>query len=75
MSPEQEIRSRFRNVTVSSDKADELTELRFLFEALALELSGTLPSGRELSLAMTKLEEAQMWAVKAATVVERRSES
>ncbi len=37
-------------------------EVREVLRSAARHLSGVVPEGRELSLALTKLEEAMMWA-------------
>lgn len=47
----------------------KVLDIKETAEELA-EVFNTLPSSREVSIAMTKLEEAVMWATKAATVKE-----
>lgn len=44
------------------DKTEKYTALRNKAKELAYEIERLCPSSREKSLAMTKLEEATMWA-------------
>lgn len=43
-------------------QADKYTEIRELFLALSVRLHALAPESRELSVAMTHLETANMWA-------------
>jgi len=58
-----EIRDRFAHHPPTSDQVAEAhQEIRLRFTSLALYLAESVPSGRESSLAQTKLEEAAFWA-------------
>lgn len=57
------IRNDFRHHTPPSEgEGQKLTEVRIAHSALAVALAGSCPPGRELSLALTKLEESMFWA-------------
>lgn len=53
----------FDHVVLSQSQKDEITSLRLAFGTVYATLL-TLPSSRERALAITKLEEAAMWANK-----------
>lgn len=57
-----ELKTRFTYHTPKEDQVPRYNELRETVFALAMGLSQTCPKSRELSLALTKLEEAVMWA-------------
>jgi hypothetical protein len=46
----------------SPEKGERHQHIRDLCKQLAIELAGAVPAGRELSLALTSLEETMMWA-------------
>ena len=58
--------SRFRNTyrTLTADEAARIGNIKVMAERLE-EAIDSIPDGREKSLALTKLEEAVMWACKA----------
>lgn len=59
----QELVHRFQYHPPMTDQAKRAHEdVREECKRLALFLSSSLPAGREKSLAITKLEEAMMWA-------------
>lgn len=65
MTPE-EIDARLREYPVAegSDRAAKHARVRELVKELALELCAMVPHGREQSVMMTHLEDAQVWANK-----------
>lgn len=56
------IRNDFAYHPPVGGKAAKYQQIRNGCHALAQELVATVPEGRELSTALTKLEEAAMWA-------------
>lgn len=56
---------RFYSKELTDNQKDRVNLVRQNFTALYDYLDGEIPSGREKSLYITKLEEACMWAVKA----------
>lgn len=49
----------------STEGLERITELRELFSSVDKSLKQLCPPSRELSIAITKLEEMSMWAIKA----------
>ena len=60
--PTADIVNRFSYHAPDADKVKAHEFVRGLCRTLAAELDEELPAGREKSLALTKLEEAMMWA-------------
>lgn len=60
-----EIGDRFATVVPNGEQAAVLEVTRDVIALVAERLERLLPDGREKALAMTKLEEAAMWASKA----------
>ena len=59
----KDIEHRFAfHAATSQEKRDEHTSVRQLCRRLADALNGSLPEGREKSVAITKLEEVMFWA-------------
>jgi hypothetical protein len=58
----EELYNRFHYLSPSVEGAERHRTLSHEFETLALLVRDTMPAGRELSIAMTKLEEAKFWA-------------
>lgn len=59
--PEESIADRFRSHPMDDGQGDASLMLRCMFTSLAEALAEECPQSRELSLAMTKLEEAMFW--------------
>lgn len=58
-----EIHERFTyHPALSETRRNQHDHVRQLLERTAMSLAGNLPHGRELALALTKLEEAMHWA-------------
>lgn len=57
-----DLRNRFTYHAPKGDQADRYTAIRQAGLALAALLDHAAPDSREKSLALTKLEEAVMWA-------------
>ncbi len=64
-----EIITRFRSNKLAVGEQERVEAVRSLFLDLALDLDRKLPDGRYKSLALTDLETASMYAVKALTHV------
>lgn len=58
----------------SPEGLQTITGIRSAFSTLDRELRAAMPQSREASLALTKLEEAAMWAVKAVVINDPTSE-
>ena len=58
----KQIENNFRYYEVAKEQADKLDYIRVKAKDLAYMLDELCPNSREKSLAMTKLEEAVMWA-------------
>lgn len=58
----QTIENNFTYHALSQDKIDVTNCIRLNAKDLALSIDEVCPNSREKSLAMTKLEEAVMWA-------------
>lgn len=59
---QQDIDNRFTYHEPKGDQANRYTKIRDTAKTLAELIVGTCPPSRELSLALTKLEESVMWA-------------
>lgn len=57
-----EMNKKFAYHPPKEDQPNRYAKIRSTFFALAMGLCQNCPESRELSLAMTKLEEACMWA-------------
>lgn len=57
-----EIGIRFTYHSPERDQPERYDRIRKLARALATDIDGMCPDSREKSLALTKLEEAVMWA-------------
>lgn len=63
-----DVRTRFAAVTeLDPDQTEAVAEIRELSAALAELIDANVHDSREKSMAITKLEEACMWAVKGVT--------
>lgn len=62
------IDSRLSSRSLSKDEATDAIVIRSIASDLLASIEGKCPPGRERSLAVTKLEECVMWAVKAIAV-------
>ncbi len=62
MTDRAELRKRFTYHPPFGDQVDRYQEIRDMGHALAMLLTDATPVSREQSLALTKLEEAVMWA-------------
>lgn len=58
----EEMGKRFTYHAPKGDQAERYVEIRATAHAFALGLSQTCPESRELSLALTKMEEVVFWA-------------
>jgi len=58
----QEIENRFKYHRPYSDKAQRHDAIRKTMEMAAMHVNRACQDGREKNLAITKLEEAMMWA-------------
>lgn len=52
---------------VSSEQEDRIEKIRLIFSTMYDEIEKNCKGSRETSLVMTKLEEAQFWAIKGIT--------
>lgn len=59
------MRKMYRSHVPSDDAAVKINELRLAFDELHSALEKLCPPSRELSLAITNIEQAAMWATKA----------
>lgn len=59
---EEAILNRFTYHPPKGDQAARYNHLRAVARSLALDIASTCPPSRERSIALTKLEEAVMWA-------------
>jgi hypothetical protein len=58
----------------SSTGLEKINCLRDLFSVVDREMKNVCPPSRELSIAITKLEETAMWAIKAVVFNDKESE-
>ena len=58
----EDIENRFTYHPPHGDQAERYEEIRFQMRATAEFIAARCPWGRELSLALTHLQEASMWA-------------
>jgi hypothetical protein len=58
----EDIDNRFKYHAPKPGQPEIYQDIRTLAKELALEIDEVVPEGREKSLAITKLEEAVMWA-------------
>lgn len=59
---------RFGYVKLTLGQKDDADDLREAFRVMEAVITTITPAGREQALALTKLEESAMWAVKAIAV-------
>ena len=59
---EQQIENAFRYHRPPAEAQEQMKELRQQFLELAKEINVLVPEGREKSLALTNLEQAQFWS-------------
>jgi len=62
-----EVLARYEPVIASHEGAERIVAVRRALRECAAVLCDVLPEGRGKAVALTKLEEAGMWAVKAVT--------
>ena len=65
MAVNEELENRFKYHRPSDSTQENLANLRAEIYDLAVTLDTVLPNSREKSLAITKVEEALMWAIAA----------
>lgn len=63
----QQIEKSYTGMTANDEQLYRIRELRGVSNRLAQLMNAICPNSRELSLALTNLEQACMWAVKAVT--------
>lgn len=59
---------------INSEQEERIEKIRFMFGAMYDMIEQHCESGRETSLAITKLEEAQFWAIKGISREESKHE-
>lgn len=64
MDRQAEVVRRFETTLIKDDQADAIGIVRAMYKSVAMSLDAA-KDGRAKSLALTKLEESCMWAVKA----------
>lgn len=64
---EDNLNLKARYLEVDSDKQNRINDVRLIFSNMYDFIETTCKPGRETSLVMTKLEEAQFWAIKGIT--------
>lgn len=62
MSPEEDLENRFKHHPPKNGQVERYEALRGHGLDLCLHILGQCPASRERSLAITKIEEAVMWA-------------
>lgn len=55
----------FESAVLSEAQQQVVADIREVFEAVGLGLQEQIQPGRELSIALTNLEQSAMWAIKA----------
>lgn len=68
------INSTFAYHKPSAEGLQKITELRELYTSLSNKLNLLAPPSRELSVALTNLEQSAMWAIKAVVHNDPKSE-
>ena len=63
MEPE-ELHEKAKYTTTNHEQENRINFIRTLFSNMYKQIEENCKPGRETSLAMTKLEEAQFWAIK-----------
>lgn len=66
MEPE-ELHEKAKYTVVNHEQQNRINHIRTLFSNMYEQIEENCKPGRETSLAMTKLEEAQFWAIKGIT--------
>ena len=61
---EDNLNLKARYLVVDSDKQNRINDVKLIFSNIYDFIETTCKPSRETSLAMTKLEEAQFWAIK-----------
>lgn len=61
---EDNLNLKARYLEVDNDKQNRINDVRLIFSNIYDFIETTCKPSRETSLAMTKLEEAQFWAIK-----------
>lgn len=65
LTPAEALERSLTNIPPTSDKTiGRMEHLRSVAKSFGFALLATVPEGRERSLAITKLEESVMWAMK-----------
>ena len=64
---EDNLNLKARYLEVDNDKQNRINDVRLIFSNIYDFIETTCKPSRETSLAMTKLEEAQFWAIKGIT--------
>ena len=62
-----ELHEKAKYLSVDQEKQERIDFIRLLFSNMYQRIEENCKSGRETSLVMTKLEEAQFWAIKSIT--------
>lgn len=60
---------------VNKEQQERIDKVRYMFSAMYELIEQHCKPGRETSLAITKLEEAQFWAIKGISREEKENES
>lgn len=61
----EDLRARFFPIEINEEQADSMDAVRIAIANAASAVDQYAPDGREKALALTKLEEATFWAVRA----------
>lgn len=64
---EKKMNDRAKYLAVNEEKNNRIQHIRVLFSNVYDEIEQNCKASRETSLVMTKLEEAQFWAIKGIT--------
>ena len=62
--PTEELRARFEYAATDGDQRERIALIRDEAIHLAIDIEEYVPDSRAKSIALTKLEEAAMWAIK-----------